>query len=104
MPEPGTIPIEEIDESEVLDILSSLVDKSLVIYEEDAPNHGRFRLSETLREYARERLEKSGETNRLHRLHHACFLAFAEEAETHLIGAGQAEWLGRLETEHEKWR
>src|SRR5258708_5021246 len=104
MPEPGANASEEIEENEVLDILSSLVDKSLVVYEEYAPYHGRYRLSETLREYSRERLEQSGEVNRLNRLHHAYFVAFGEEAESHLIGAGQAEWLDRLEAEHDNLR
>jgi tetratricopeptide (TPR) repeat protein len=101
MPE---LPAEAILGKEVLDLLSSLVDKSLVVYEEDAADRGRYRLSETLREYARERLAESGEAEKIGGLHHAYFIAFGEEAESHLIGANQAEWLDRLEAEHDNLR
>jgi tetratricopeptide (TPR) repeat protein len=98
------IPAAAILEREVLDLLASLVDKSLVVYEEDSPDRGRYRLSETLRDYARERLDVSGEATRVAGLHHAYFLAFGEEAESHLIGASQAEWLDRLEADHDNLR
>ena len=52
---------------------------------------------ETIRDYALERLGESGETDALRRRHAEWFLAFAERAEPHLEGPGQAEWLRRLE-------
>ena len=61
----------------------------------------RFRMLEVVREYALDRLEVSGEAEEMRRHHAAYFLAFAEEAEPHLQGAQPAEWLNRLEEEHE---
>ena len=49
-----------IELEEVLDLLTSLVQKSLVLYEEDEHGQGRFRLLETVRQYARDRLLESG--------------------------------------------
>jgi tetratricopeptide (TPR) repeat protein len=56
---------------------------------------------ETIREYARERLTAGGDAERMRERHRDYFLALAEEAEPKLIGAEQAEWLQRLEDEHE---
>jgi len=56
---------------------------------------------ETIREYAVERLEASGEAAQLRRLHADCFLLFAENAEPNLIGPGShTEWLDKLERDH----
>ncbi|MDQ2981791.1 MAG: protein kinase, partial [Actinomycetota bacterium] len=81
-----------------LDDLQSLVDKSLLQHNED-----RFTMLETIREYAAERLEESGDAEALERRHAAQFLALAEEAEpnTHLYSA---DWIERLETEHDNLR
>src|SRR5262249_39322181 len=57
-------------------------------------------LLETLREYALERLEASGEEGALRRRHAVYFMALAEEAEPELRGSKQARWLERLEREH----
>ena len=59
---------------------------------------------ETVHEYAREKLEESGEAEELRRLHARYFLALAEEAEPELKGARQYEWLERLEAEHDNMR
>ncbi|MBA3366851.1 MAG: hypothetical protein H0U03_13885 [Actinobacteria bacterium] len=85
-----------------LDALASLVDKSLVRQSDD-----RFWMLETIREYAVERLEAGGEADDLGRLHAEYFLALAEEAEPHLRDwwtASAAEWLDRLEGEHDNLR
>lgn len=81
-----------------LDTLHSLVDKSLLRHTEE-----RFWMLETIREYAAERLEESGETEELQRRHAEQFLALAEEAEPNLRGT-PGEWLGRLEAEHDNLR
>ena len=47
---------DPIESGEVLDLLASLVQKSLVVYEEDEQGRGRYRLLETVRQYARDRL------------------------------------------------
>jgi predicted ATPase/class 3 adenylate cyclase len=84
-----------------LDTLQSLVDKSLIRLREG----DRFWMLETIREYAAERLEASGEADALRRLHGKHFLGLAEEAEPNVFGSGSAaEWLDRLGREHDNLR
>jgi predicted ATPase/DNA-binding SARP family transcriptional activator len=78
-----------------LDLLAALVDKSLVRERE-----GRFQMLETIREYASERLEASGDADELRRRHAADVRALAERAEPELQGPEQALWFARLESEH----
>ena len=82
-----------------LDTLQSLVDKSLLRHTDE-----RFWMLETIREYAAERLEESGEAEELRRRHAEHFLALAEEAEPNLRGRSPREWLDRLEREHDNLR
>ena len=56
-----TVPPAPIESWEVLDLLTGLVQKSLVVYDEDEQGHGRYRLLETVRQYARDRLLEAGE-------------------------------------------
>jgi DNA-binding CsgD family transcriptional regulator/tetratricopeptide (TPR) repeat protein len=86
----------------VLDLLTNLVDKSLVVV-----HHGqetRYRMLETIREYAREKLLASGEVGRIRARHLAYYLQLAEEAEVRLRGADQVNWFGRLELEQDNCR
>ena len=92
-----------IDEREVLDLLTSLADKSLV-HARDARGETRYELLETVRHYARDRLWERGEEARLSRRHVDCMLALAEQAESRLTSGDQQVWLERLETEHENLR
>ena len=92
-----------VEGQEVLDLLTSLVDKSLVVVEED-DEHYRYRLLETVRQYARDRLVESGGNEDIRGRHRDYFLATAEEAARNLMGAEQATWLRRLEVEHENLR
>ncbi len=97
-------PASAISEQELLGLLSSLVDKNLVVFDERA---GRYRLLETVRQYAGERLSESGnddESDGIRRRHLDYLLVLAEEAEPHLKGAEQQAWLERLETEHDNLR
>ncbi len=80
------------------DLLGRLVEKSLVQPEED---RGRYRLLETVREYAQERLEAGGEAAGARARHLAHFLALAEAAQPHLMGPEQARWHARLDEERE---
>jgi predicted ATPase/DNA-binding SARP family transcriptional activator len=89
---------------EVLDLLVSLVDQSLVQMQEDEEGVVRYRMLETVRQYARDRLRESGEWDAIHRRHGAHFLHLIEEANTHLGGPDQREWLRRLEAEHDNLR
>jgi predicted ATPase/class 3 adenylate cyclase/tetratricopeptide (TPR) repeat protein len=92
-----------VENWEVLDLMTSLADKSLVVAEQK-DEHSRYRLLETMRQYARERLEESGGGEAIRGRHRDHFLALAEEAEPKLLGADQAVWLQRLEQEHENLR
>jgi tetratricopeptide (TPR) repeat protein len=94
----------QIESGEVLDLLTSLVQKSLVLYEEDGRGQGRYRLLEPMRQYARDRLLEAGEGESVRGRHLAFFLALAEEAEPLLQGPRQVEWLDRLEQELENLR
>jgi non-specific serine/threonine protein kinase len=92
-----------IEEWEILDLLTSLVDKSLVVYEEREAE-ARYRMLETVRQYARDRLVESGESDVVRERHRDYFLALSEEAESKLSGPEQGVWLERLEEEHENLR
>ena len=86
----------------VLDLLSLLVDKSLIVV-----RHGRqarYRMLETIRQYARERLLASGELDPIRRRHLAYYLQLVEGAEAKLRSAEQLIWLNRLEIEHDNLR
>jgi len=91
-------------EPDVLDVLSGLVGSSLVQRAEEAEGESRFRMLETVREYAGERLEAGGEAEEMRRRHAVYFLALTEEAEPELRGARQVEWLARLEADHDNLR
>ena len=93
-----------IEEGEVLDLLSGLVDKSLVVAKVSDEGDVRYRLLEPVRQYALEKLEESGEAEANRRRHTEFFLALAEEAEPKLWGPDQAVWLKRLEVEHDNMR
>jgi predicted ATPase/DNA-binding CsgD family transcriptional regulator len=90
---------EQLQRDEVLESLSQLVDKSLVMAQEP-DGTARYRLLETIRQYGRERLEEAGEAAQVREQHAKYYLAVAEEAEPELKGDGQVAWLERLETEH----
>ncbi len=94
---------ETIDEYEVLDLLTYLVDKSLVVVEEQS-EEVRYRFLESIRQYSRDKLVESGEAAELHRQHRDWFLALAEQAEPELLDQNQTVWLERLETEHDNLR
>jgi predicted ATPase/DNA-binding SARP family transcriptional activator/DNA-binding CsgD family transcriptional regulator len=91
-------------EADILDLLSKLVDKSLVIAEASNDRRVRYRMLEPVKQYARERLKESEESDAALRRHAAFFLALAEEAEPKLKGTHQEEWLERLEAEHDNFR
>jgi predicted ATPase/class 3 adenylate cyclase len=94
---------EGVEEWEVLDLLTSLVEKSLVLYEERG-GEGRYRLLETVRQYARDRLLESGDVATVRARHRDWFLRLAERSEPGLAGADVGKWLNRLEMEHDNLR
>jgi non-specific serine/threonine protein kinase len=91
-------------ECEVLDLISSLVDKSLLVQREQPDGESRFRLLEVVREYAMEILEASGEAESIRKNHAEFFLALVKEAEPEFFCEQGAKWLDRLESEHDNLR
>ncbi len=87
-----------------LETLASLVDKSLLRAEEHAGAERRYTMLETIREFARERLEESGAADTLERKRALYFLELAERAEPELKRRHQGTWLTRLEAEHDNLR
>jgi predicted ATPase len=95
----GDLPVEAFEG------VSSLLDKSLLRQEEGPLNGGpRFVMLETVHEFAREKLEQSGEAEQIKRVHAQYFLTLAEVAFPELRGPDQLEWLERLEAEHDNMR
>jgi len=92
-----------IEQGDVLELLTSLADKSLVVPEQgDAQT--RYRLLETVRQYAREKLDDDDGSAAVRLRHRDYFLALAEEADSKLKGAEQPGWLRRLQEEHDNLR
>jgi non-specific serine/threonine protein kinase len=94
---------DPIDRDDILDLVSHLVDKSLVAA--GAGTDGiRYRMLETIRQYGRERLASRGETEPVRRRHAVYFRSLVEEALPHLRGPDEEMWLDRLEVEHDNLR
>jgi predicted ATPase len=94
----GDLPVDSLEG------VSSLLEKSLLRREGSPDSEPRFVMLETIHEYAREKLEVSGEAEEIKRAHAEYFLALAEEAEPELKGPDQLEWLERSGTEHDNFR
>jgi non-specific serine/threonine protein kinase len=92
-----------INASDVLEQLTSLVDKSLVVTDEQAGTT-RYRMLETLRQYAVDRLRESGEEGQWRGSHLAHFVTLAEEFHEEKDGAKQQSWLTRIASEHDNLR
>ncbi len=82
----------------VLDLMGHLVNKSLVHVEHNAAGETRYRLLETIREYAREKLSAAGEEDGVRERHLEYFRDLAEQAEPYLF-ASQVTWFYRLEAD-----
>jgi predicted ATPase/class 3 adenylate cyclase len=92
-----------VEASEILDLLSQLVDKSLVIGETQGAM-ARYRLLETVRQYGLDKLLESGEAYQIRSRHRDWYLALAEQAKPEWSEADRDQWLGRLEAEHDNLR
>ena len=90
-------------ELDIVDGLGSLVDHSLV-RQQDGAGETRFRMLETIHEFAAERLAASDEEQEIQRRHAECIRDLAEEAEPNFKGEAQARWLTRIEREHDNVR
>jgi predicted ATPase len=95
----GVVTDETVAEWDVIDALDGLVRKSLVIAETTSQGATRYQLLETLRQYARERLDERGETDLFRGRHAAYFAAFAEEVRIGLLGPDEFEWRARRDPE-----
>ena len=94
----------ELEAEDILDGVAALVDKSLVVMDAERTD-ARYRLLETVRQYADERLAEAGELERLRERHALFFVDFAELAEPHLLGgAGDLAWLARVTAEGDNLR
>jgi predicted ATPase len=96
-------PGADAGQPEVLELVGALVDKSLVIAQQPDQPGGevRYRLLQTVRAYAAERLDESGERQRTQQAHLDHFLALAATANPLLRTAGQLVWLRRLAADHD---
>jgi predicted ATPase/DNA-binding SARP family transcriptional activator len=93
----------EMDEIVVLDLLSSLVDKSLV-QTEAVGNETRYRLLESTRQYAREKLTDAGEEYTTAHAHARAFLTMAEQVDETWEATPDRAWLAQVEPELENFR
>jgi predicted ATPase/DNA-binding SARP family transcriptional activator/DNA-binding CsgD family transcriptional regulator len=102
---------EGIEQDEVLDLLSELVEKSMVVAEPSPEEEGvlHCKMLEPVRQYGQECLEASGEAERVRERHAEYYLALAEEADAQEPGltlkvSRPVEWLERMEAEHDNLR
>ena len=93
-----------VEQEDVLDLLGTLVDKSLVVVGATSSGALRYGMLEPIRQYAKELLEQGGQAEVVKGQHGAFFLALAEEAEPELAGTTQGVWAERLEAEHDNMR
>ena len=99
-------PAEKSDPSglqagEILDVLTSLADKSMILSIPEPGEGSRFRMMETIHQYALEKLAASGESAGLRERHIGYYLSLAEKAEPFLRGSQQVVWMNRLESMEE---
>jgi predicted ATPase/class 3 adenylate cyclase len=99
----GVCALDDIPDWDIADLLSSLVDKSLVVAEQRGTEI-RYRLQETLRQYGTERLAEAGpgdakEADQAASAHADYYMAFAELAAPNLEGRSYTQWMGRLDSE-----
>jgi predicted ATPase/DNA-binding CsgD family transcriptional regulator len=94
----------DVESDKVLEVLSHLVDKSLVLVVRSERGETRYHLLETIRQYALEKLSGSGREAGFRECHLNYFIGWAEKAETYLNGTKQVEWLDSYEAEHDNLR
>ena len=92
-----------VGSDDILSLLEHLINKSIVIKEEKGPAT-RYRMLETMRQYANEKLVDANESDALRNRHLEYFLVLAEAAAPHLIRSTQLEWLAQLDADYENLR
>ncbi len=93
-----------IETRQVLGLISQLVTKSLVVVNQDSGSEKRYRLLETIRQYAHEKLVESSEEENIRTQHLKYYLQLSEQAEPALKGHLQMEWYARLNGERDNIR
>jgi predicted ATPase/DNA-binding CsgD family transcriptional regulator len=93
-----------VEARDVLDLLTQLANKSLVVVERVPGQETRFRLLETIRQYAREKMQAAGEAWEVQTRHRDWCMNLAGQAESELKGSNQSEWIKQLEREHDNFR
>jgi predicted ATPase/class 3 adenylate cyclase/Tfp pilus assembly protein PilF len=93
-----------LEANEVLEVLTRLVNKSLVVAERHSGAEARYHLLETVRQYAREKLSEAGEIEEARNRHLEYFMHLAEAAEPELLRSKQVGWLKRLEDDFDNFR
>jgi predicted ATPase/class 3 adenylate cyclase len=96
-------PPQDLDGREVVDALDQLADQSLLRRVPDF-EEPRFLMLQTIREFASDRLGESDEAEVIRDRHLDAFIGLARQAQPHLFGAKQKEWLDRLEADHDNFR
>ena len=105
--EPPAVEPPAVEQDEVLELLTSLAEKSLLRTEGDSAQDGaqdgalRYRMLGTIKEYAADRLAEAGESDLARQAHLGYFTELTESAEPHLRRAEQLAWLARLEADHD---
>ena len=94
---------EPLAPEDIVDLLASLVDKSLVLPEE-GPERTRYRMLETIRDYARDKLIESGDVDAASLRHSNYYFARAKDGRNGMQGPEQAKWVARLEADHDNLR
>jgi len=97
--EQGAIEQGAVEPEQVLELLTALTEKSLLVAEGDSAP--RYRMTGTIKEYAGHRLAEAEETDLARQAHLAYFTELTETADPHLRRAEQLEWLATLEAEHD---
>jgi predicted ATPase/class 3 adenylate cyclase len=94
-----------IESYDVLDLLSQLINKSLVVVAEHSQSgETRYRMLETIRQYAREKLLEAGDSETIRQRHVAYLVKLAEQADHELYRSNQVFWLNKLEDELDNLR
>jgi predicted ATPase/class 3 adenylate cyclase len=89
-----------LEEVEILDLLTSLVNKSMVITDRVQGTKTRYHLLETVRQYAREKLFDAGESEALRNRHLDYYVSFVDQAVPQIHGVGRLMWTAYLKAEH----
>ncbi|MCJ7672422.1 MAG: adenylate/guanylate cyclase domain-containing protein, partial [Acidimicrobiia bacterium] len=92
----AVVGVEGIERFDVLDALTDLVAKSMVVAERTDDGTTRYHLLETLRQYAREQLDETGAADDWRRRHAEHYAAFAADSGTALLGPDEIAWRHRL--------